>query len=230
MKKLLLIILGLTNTELFCIEKEQKTFAWEQLLPELKNEILKQLINTPSILPAIKNLQSLRLVNKQLYEQITTNKTTIFEILDSLLKKFPGFEVAIARALNTHLAEEWLKKVSPTATFKTIQMTPNERTMAGKFIDDENINGLKQLFESGYNPRNHLILGLFLDTYAVQQSAIPVLRLISQYDASVLSLENINKLLTIAIKQKKATSGEDLQKKELVINYLTEQLALQLGN
>lgn len=120
MKKVLLIAMMISGARLGAMEQDQKPFPWEQLLPELKGEVINQIINVPSVVQAIKNLQNLRFVNKDFYTKFTTNKAVLFNVLNTINKYFPGSEVLIARTLNTKLAEEWLKSVNPKASFKII--------------------------------------------------------------------------------------------------------------
>lgn len=233
MKKLLLLALSIASPHIFCMEKEEPTFPWEQLLPELKTEILKQVVNTPSISQAITNLQSIRLVNKELYAQLTNNKTVLFDILSTILKKFPSSEVAIARSLNTALAKEWLKKVNPNASFQVIPTDEKQFNIAKEFIKNGDLEALKQWLNKGYDPKHRTLYGgagITLDQYSVEYGmSVPALKLISQYNSDVFITENIKALLLLAYKNKETIAPLISENNEQLISYLEQQLKQQLS-
>ncbi len=77
MKKTLLLAVSVLAAQIIGMEKEQ-TFTWEQLLPELKTEVIKAVATTNSMEDAIKALKNLQLGNKQWYAKIMNDKATIF--------------------------------------------------------------------------------------------------------------------------------------------------------
>ncbi|BDC34622.1 hypothetical protein Noda2021_05800 [Candidatus Dependentiae bacterium Noda2021] len=230
MNKKLLIILVFLSTPIIAMEKEEPTFPWEQLLPELKNEIVKQVVNAPSILQAINYLQRVRFVNKELYAQLTNNKTAIFDILNTILKKFPNSEVAIARALNIHLAEEWLKKVNPNANFKKLPFDRDLSNLAEEYVKKGNLTVLKQLLDKGFDPKQQTFYGIPFDQYVVEICmSLPLLKLLSQYDSNILSQNNIYSLLWLVNKNKENTAPVVNENNEELISYLEQQLQQQIG-
>ncbi|MFZ5954420.1 MAG: hypothetical protein ACOYT8_04980 [Candidatus Dependentiae bacterium] len=232
MKKILLLTLAIASTQLVSMEKEQTSFPLEQLLPELKTEILKHVVDAPSISDAITNLQNIRFVNKDLYDQITNNTTILFGVLNSLLTKFPGSETAIARALNTKLAEEWLKKVNPNASFNVISTNDQQFNTALEYIRSGDLNSLKQWLDKGYNPKYRQFNGWTLDSYAVEYGiSVPVLELLSKYNPDIFSLKNIKELLFLAQKaiMDQDVTAEYSEKMPIVIDFLEQKLYQQLS-
>lgn len=230
MKKVLLLALSITSPYLFSMEKEEPTFPWEQLLPELKHEILKQVVNAPSISQAVNYLQSVRFVNKDLYAQLTNNKVVLFDLLNTILKKFPNSEVAIARVLNTDMAQDWLKKINPNASFRVSPYNRDQANLAEEYLKKGNLAALKQMLDKGYNPRQQTFNGLPLDQYVVEFCmSFPALQLLSQYDATILSTKNILTLLWLANKNKEFTAPVISENNEQLISYLEQQLEQQLG-
>ncbi|BDC34621.1 hypothetical protein Noda2021_05790 [Candidatus Dependentiae bacterium Noda2021] len=199
MKKLLALTALMVCIPLIAMEKDQQTFPLDTLFPELQSEVLKQVVNAPTIAQAIRNLQNIRFVNKDLYNSITTNKTVLFNALNAILQNFPESEVIIARTLNTKLAEEWLKRVNPNASFKIIPTDLAQFNIALNYITSGNLKALKNWIDKGYDFKFKQANGTTLDAAVVQSNpSIPALELIAMYNPNVFTLENIKRLLTIA--------------------------------
>lgn len=226
MKKALLLALMAASSQIISMEQNQEPFPWEQLLPELKGEILNQIVNAPTVAEAIQNLQNMKLVNKELYKALS-NRTILFKLLNKLNQRFPGSEGLIARTLNTQLAQEWLKSVNPEVSFTIIPVTPTIFNQAIKYIRDGDLASLKKWLDKGYDPRYVQFNGWTLDSYAVQYiGSVPALELISEYNPAVLSLKNIKELLFAALRGLKITQTtlENKIKMQEMANFLTQKL------
>lgn len=227
MKKVLLIALMISGARLAAMEQNQQPFPWEQLLPELKSEVLKQIVNAPTVVQAIKNLQNLRFVNKDFYTKFTYDKAVLFNVLNTINQYFPGSEVLIARTLNTKLAEEWLKTVNPNASFKIIPVTPTVFNDAIKSIRDGDLVSLKKWLDKGYDPKYVQFNGWTLDSYAVQYAiSVPALKLIATYNPDVFTVKNISDLLFATLRGLKITQTtlENKIKMQEMANFLMQKL------
>lgn len=227
MKKALLLALMAASSQIISMEQNEQPFQWEQLLPELKSEVLKQIVNAPTVVQAIKNLQNLRFVNKDFYTQFTSNKAVLFNVLNTINQYFPGSEVFIARTLNTKLAEEWLKSVNPNASFKIIPVTPTVFNEAIKNIRDGDLVSLKKWLDKGYDPKYVQLNGWTLDSYAVQYTiSVPALKLIATYNPDVFTVKNISDLLFTTLRGLKITQTtlENKIKMQEMANFLTQKL------
>lgn len=228
MKRLLTLTILMASAPLIGMEKDQQNFPWDKLLPELKNEVLKQVVNAPTVVQAIKNLQNLRFVNKDLYNTFTTNKTVLYNVLNTLAQYFPGSEVLIARTLNTQLAQEWLKSVNPNASIKIIPTDSTAFLRAAKYIRDGDLDSLKKWLDQGYDPKHREHNGWTLATYLMELSpSVSGLELINKYDPNLFSLENIKELLFALLSTAKRNPQRSAQEKQNVLdtrNYLIEKL------
>ncbi|BDC34970.1 hypothetical protein Noda2021_09280 [Candidatus Dependentiae bacterium Noda2021] len=224
MKKLLLFTIGF-SIEINSMEQRQP-FPYEQLPIELQKEVLKQVVTTTTPLRAVRNLHNFRHTNKNFYDKINKDKSFFYDIVNELVKNFPGHEVGIARAFHRDIAKEWLKKTNPNVIYETNHMmyplgiTPCELQ---KSVAENDINKIKELLQQGYPTSiyygRHLV---GLDTFAAGRGlSLAALELSAKYDLYVYMDCSIKTLLEEAQSTTQALQDDSArQKNKAIIEHL----------
>lgn len=191
MKKLLLILVITSSTQLLCMEKDQQLFPWDQLPIELKADILKKTIAI-KVQSSIDCFKKIRLVSKEF-----NTKQTIIDFLEALNSKFAEQEIRSARALHNQHAKEWLSKKYPKLVYEPIHFA-DQKDLAIKLIQAKDIAGLKKLLLDGYDPQDIKLDAL---TLAADEIKIPVLELLISFGASANDPIDIFYALNLAKRQ-----------------------------
>lgn len=185
MKKVLLVLCIAASVH--SMEKDEPSFPYQELPTDIKGEVLKSsiimaVVNAQNPDDAIARFKEVRMVNKQL-----ASKASVYTFLNAALKKFPGYEVRLARSLNSEYAALWLKSVKPLLK----KYNPNYPDMKNLFmatslIKKNQLNLLEDWLNSGYDPDAQAIEGTLL-FIAITAGNLEAVKLLVRYGADINS-------------------------------------------
>lgn len=180
MKKIVFLV-ALANVSQSMEKKELDTFAYQDLLPELQEQVIQAIASAPSLEDCFKNYKNISLTSKKFYSQQTTH---IF--LDAVLKKFPEQQVRIARLGKNNFARQWLLAKKPHILFDTIPLSREQALEAYSMLIEGNIDQLSTWLNSGYDIAHSPV---DLVGAAISTRSLAALKLLRNY-GSDLSAQN----------------------------------------
>lgn len=189
MKKLLLL-LCVVACNMQAMEKNEPVFPYDQLPLDVQGEVLTSIVNLvvvnaqnpdDAVAAFVAALNELRVVNKH-FNQFA-NKAAIYMFLNAAVKKFPGYEVRLARALDNEYAALWLKSVKPQLKkYKPSYPDMQNLFMATTLIKKNQLNLLEDWLNSGYDPDAQATEGTLL-FIAITAGNLEAVTLLVRYGA-----------------------------------------------
>lgn len=188
MKQFIITALLVGTLQLCAMEKSEDQYPLDQLPTDMRNQIMVSMVEAAAsestVQEAITEFNRLSLVNSFFRSQKSTD---IF--LDALLRKFPGQEVRIARALKNSYAQQWIKRVQPDLkSYSPRYVNQKELFAVTTFIKRNQINFLQQWLNQGYDPNAIATEGLLL-FIAIREHNLEAVKLLIAYGADVNATE-----------------------------------------